>query len=91
MSGTGGSYKNYELSTNVVQNYNLRGNQIFRETMNHRLEGPSSTLHIAADASYRQLAVASRTTFKIYNIKDEGEISGPGEIDTLLCQPVKSY
>ena len=77
MSGTGGSYKNYELSS--YHYYNQRGNPISRETMNHRLEGPSSTLHIASDVHYRQLAVASRTTFKIYNIKDEGEISGPGK------------
>ena len=76
MSGTVGSYKNYELSS--YHYYNQRGNPISRETMNHRLEGPSSTLHIATDVHYRQLAVASRTTFKIYNIKDEGEISGPG-------------
>ena len=78
MSGTGGSFKSYELSGNVTYYYNQRGNPISRETMNHRLEGPSSTLHIASDVHYRQLAVASRTTFKIYNIKDEGEISGPG-------------
>ena len=80
MSGTGGSYKNYEFSINASHYYNQRGSPISRETMNHRLEGPSSTLHIATDIHYRQLAVASRSTFKIYNIKDEGEISGPGRL-----------
>ena len=80
MSGTaGGSMRmNYDLSSTDMQHYDQRRSFISRKTMEYRLEGPSSTLHMAMDIHNRQLAVASRTIFKIFNIKDEGELSGPG-------------
>ena len=79
MSGTGGSLRpSYDFPTQNMHLYNQRGSLILRETMDYKLEGPSSTLHMATDIHSRQLAVASRTIFKIFNIRDEGEISGPG-------------
>ena len=80
MSGTGGGplRVNYDVSATNMHQYNPRGSLVSRETMEYKLDGPSSTLHMATDVHSRQLAVASRTIFKIFNIKDEGEISGPG-------------
>lgn len=79
MSGTGGTLRsNYDFPAINMQQYNQRGVATSRETMEYKLDGPSSTLHMATDVHSRQLAVASRTIFKIFNIKDEGEISGPG-------------
>ena len=80
MSGTGGGSLrlNYDVTATTMQQYNHRGNVTSRETMEYKLDGPSSTLHMATDVHNRQLAVASRTIFKIFNIKDEGEIRGPG-------------
>ena len=78
MSGTGVMTSRYDASASNIQQYTLRGTFISRETMEYKLEGPSSTLHMATDVNSHQLVVASRTIFKIFNIKDEGEIYGPG-------------
>ena len=80
MSGTGvGTLRSsFDPSIRNLHQYSQRGTFISRETMYHKLEGPSSTLHMATDVHSSQLALASRSIFKIFNIKDEGEISGPG-------------
>ena len=80
MSGSGGGSLrlSYDVSSADMHHYDHRGNLISRKTMEHRLEGPSSTLHMAMETHNVQIAVASRTMFKIFSIKDEGEISGPG-------------
>ena len=79
MSGsTGGSFKaHHDFSTCNMPQY-IQKSLISRETMDYKLDGPSSTLHMATDVYNKQLALASRTVFKIFNIKDEGDISGPG-------------
>ena len=75
---------NYDISSPDMHQYEQRRSFISRKTMEHRLEGPSSTLHMAMDIQNRQIAVASRTIFKIFNIKDEGELSGPGYFKNVV-------
>ena len=89
MAGPGGGslYLTYEgsasklIASNLQQSHQ-RSNAVMRRTMDFKLSGPSSTLHMATDLQNRQLAVASRTVFKIFTIQDEGEIDGPGMLNS---------
>ena len=77
MSGsTGGSFKAHHDFSNLNMPQYIQKSLTSRETMDYKLDGPSSTLHMATDVYNKQLALASRTVFKIFNIKDNDIING---------------
>ena len=90
MAGAGGGALRltYEGSASHIQQHNQRLSITSRGTMEYKLDGPSSTLHMATDIQSQQLAVASRTIFKIFNIRDEGELINSGKLKDRVISRV---
>ena len=90
MAGAGGGALRltYEGSASPIQQHNQRLSTSSRGTMEYKLDGPSSTLHMATDSQSQQLAVASRTIFKIFSVRDEGELNSSGNLNVSVLSLV---